>query len=189
MKNLKWCIYTYKHRKAFEYTVRKLIRDPELLEEMLRRSRVHDLDKMYLYLFLDDQVVSQKIHVRRKAHHLENDSPKSREDLVETVIDYECAPYTKPDKPLNAWDFVRKMQELHYLDPKLAEQLFGIMRELGIDISLDLRQDREAMAYMESIGEVTEEMILTEVMRFIREIPEEEYRELNRIIEEQTGRE
>ena len=106
---------------------------------------------------------------------------------METVIDYECAPYTKPDKPLNAWDFVRKMQKLNYLDPELAEQLFGIMRELGIDMSLDLRQDREAMAYMESIGEVTEEMILMEVMHFIREIPEEEYRELNRIIEEQTA--
>ncbi|MBQ8932940.1 MAG: hypothetical protein IJ061_01505 [Lachnospiraceae bacterium] len=184
MKNLNWCIYTYKHRKAFEYTARKLIKDPEALGEMLRRARVHDLDKVFLYVFLDDQIVSQKIHVKRKKHHLENQEPKSRMDLMETVIDYECAPYTKPDKPLNAWDFVRKMDGLGYLDAELAGQLYGIMHEHGSDASRDLREDREGRAYLASFGEVTEEMVLAELMDFIHEIPEEEYRTLCRIVRE-----
>ena len=39
MKNLKWCIYTYRHRKAFEYCVRKYIQEPVLREEMLSIPR------------------------------------------------------------------------------------------------------------------------------------------------------
>ena len=63
MKNMQWCIYTYRHRKAFEYCVRKLIKEPALRDEMLHRARVHDMDKMIMYLFLD-QKEAQEIHVK-----------------------------------------------------------------------------------------------------------------------------
>ena len=115
MKNLKWCIYTYRHRRAFEYCVQKYIREPALREEMLRRADVHDMDKMVMYLFMD-QKSAQDLHVKTQPHHLENDLPRTYEDYVEAVIDYECAPYTKPDKPLNAYDFTNLLMDWKALD-------------------------------------------------------------------------
>ncbi len=173
MKNFEWLVYTYRHRKAFLYTVEKLVRDPEEKAEMLRRAKVHDMDKMVLYLFYD-QLTSQLQHVKTKPHHLECKAPKSRMDLLETVIDYECAPYTKPDKPLNAYDFTKKIEAMNLLDPGIVEQLLSIMHELGIDASYDLTKDAEGMAYMESIGDVTEEMILSEILDYVNENPAEE---------------
>ena len=56
MKNLQWCIYTYRHRRAFEYCVRKYIHQPGLREEMLRRAAVHDMDKMIMYLLMSKDI-------------------------------------------------------------------------------------------------------------------------------------
>ena len=127
MKNLNWCIYTYRHRRAFEYCVNKLIHNPDLKEEMLRRAKVHDMDKMVMYLFLE-QKEAQKIHMMHQPHHLENNLPKTYEDLVETVIDYECAPYTKPDKPLNAYDFTNLLMQMKALDEKTGANLIRAQR-------------------------------------------------------------
>lgn len=48
-------------------------------------------------------------------------------DYREMVIDWECARYTKPDKPLNAYD------TLYYLYPQLESKILPILKELGID--------------------------------------------------------
>ena len=119
---MQWCIYTYRHRKAFEYCVRKLIKEPALRDEMLRRARIHDMDKMIMYLFLD-QKEAQEIHVKTMPHHLENQLPRTYEDYVETVIDYECAPYTKPDKPLNACDFTKLLLDRKVLDVYMGQNI------------------------------------------------------------------
>lgn len=177
MKNLKWCIYTYRHRRAFEYCARKLIKDPALLGEMLRRARVHDMDKMILYLFLD-QKEAQERHVMTKPHHLENQLPRTYEDYVETVIDYECAPYTKPDKPLNAYDFARVLVDWKALDPETGDILIGIMEEFGIANSDSYAEDLEGQAYISGIGEVTEEMIYEEILRYVNENPDNELNEI-----------
>ena len=42
------------------------------------------------------------------------------------IVDWECARYTKPDKPLNAYETLCK----YY--PQLKSKLIGIMRELGL---------------------------------------------------------
>lgn len=171
MKNFDWCVYTYKHRRAFVYVVNRLIKDPVLKTEMLKRARVHDMDKMLLYLFWD-QDRSQRYHVEHVSHHLESGRPQSRYDMVETVIDYECAPYTKPDKPLNAYDFVCKLLDMEILDREKADQLLDIMHEFGIDFSYTVLDDREGMEYVHALGEVTEEMILMEVLQYVRENPD-----------------
>lgn len=171
MKNFDWCVYTYKHRRAFVYVVNRLIHDPELKAEMLRRARIHDMDKMLLYLFWDQQR-SQRYHVEHSAHHLECGSPQTWYDMVETVIDYECAPYTKPDKPLNAYDFVHKLLDMGILEQEKADQLLAIMHELGIDFSDTVMNDREGLDYIQAIGEVTEEMILREVLQYVSENPD-----------------
>ena len=158
MKNLNWCIYTYRHRRAFEYCVNKLIHDPDLREEMLKRARIHDMDKMVMYLFLE-QKEAQKIHMM----HL----PRTYEDLVETIIDYECAPYTKPDKPLNAYDFTNLLMQMKVLDGKTGANLISIMEGLGIASSASNQGDEEGHAYMEQFAEVTEDMIREEIQTYI----------------------
>ena len=173
MRNLKWCRYTYMHRRAFEYCVDKLIREPELRAEMQRRARVHDMDKMVMYLVMD-QKAAQEQHVRTQPHHLENDLPRTYEDLVETVIDYECAPYTKKDKPLNAYDFVNLLMDWKALTAEMGDRLIAIMAELGIDNSDTVSSDEEGRAYIDSIGEVTEDMIINEIVEYIRNGTNEE---------------
>lgn len=179
MKNLKWCIYTYKHRRAFEYCVRRYIHDPALREEMLRRAAVHDMDKMIMYLFMDRKD-AQDLHIHTKPHHLENDLPRTFEDYVETVIDYECAPYTKPDKPLNAYDFTHLLIDWKLIDEQTGNKLFSIMEELGIANSTTYADDEEGKKYISSMEDVTEEMIYEEILTYVNENPDNE---LNMILE------
>ena len=173
MKNLDWCIYTYRHRRAFGYCVRKYIHDPALREEMLRRAEVHDMDKMIMYLFMD-QKEAQEMHVRTKPHHLENSLPRTYEDYVETVMDYECAPYTKPDKPLNAYDFTRLLLDWKALDEETGSRLISIMQELGIANSTTYADDEEGRQYISSLEDVTEEMIYEEILTYINDHPDNE---------------
>lgn len=181
MRNFEWCVYTYKHRRAFIYIVDKLISNPMLKQEMLKRAKVHDMDKMLMYLFLD-QITSQKIHVQNQPHHLESGKGNTYYDLVETVIDYECAPYTKPDKPLNAYDFTKKLLEMGYLEREKADRLFEIMHDFGIDRSYKVTEDLEGLAYMDEIGEVTEEMILLEVLKYVDDNRNNELKHIENIL-------
>lgn len=183
MKNLKWCIYTYRHRRAFEYCVHKYIREPALREEMLRRADIHDMDKMVMYLFMD-QKAAQEMHVKTQPHHLENDLPRTYEDYVETVIDYECAPYTKPDKPLNAYDFTNLLMDWKALDEDTGSKLISIMEKIGIANSATYIEDEEGQKYINSLEDVTEEMIYEEILTYINNHPDNA---LNMILEHVRG--
>lgn len=48
------------------------------------------------------------IHQQISRHHVDNHLLKTKADLVETVIDWECARFTKPDKQLNAYETLMK---------------------------------------------------------------------------------
>ena len=168
MRNLEWLVYTYRHRRAFEYCVKKRVRDPQLRQKMLLRARVHDMDKMVMYLFMD-QRKAQRLHMQTQPHHLENDLLRTHEDLVEAVIDYECAPYTKPDKPLNAYDFVMKLMDMSLLDDETGARLIDIMKELDIARTGTIAGDAEGLAYCAAIGPVTEAMVLEEILCYIDE--------------------
>ena len=185
MKNLEWCIYTYRHRRAFQYCVCKYIKEPSLRAEMLRRAKVHDMDKMIMYLFMN-QKEAQERHVRTQKHHLENDLPRTCEDLVETVIDYECAPYTKPDKPLNAYDFTKLLLDRNVLDAETGGKLIAIMEKIGIANSTTYRDDAEGQKYIREFDKVTEEMIYEEILRYVNENPDNE---LNAILDFLSDRE
>lgn len=170
MKNFDWCAYTYRHRIALQYVLEELVQETELKEQMKQRAIMHDRDKMFLYLFLE-QIDCQHYHVAHQPHHLENPLQKSYEDLVETVLDFESAPYTKPDKPLNAFDFTKRLLSLGYIEQEVADQLFSIMHDFGIDASYDITQDIQKRVFMESLPQVTEEMILAEVEAFLETDP------------------
>ena len=73
------------------------------------RGLLHDAEKPFLYLLpWMTEVDVQQFHRTHNRHHVKNNLKKSREDLLDAVIDWECARMTKPDKPLNAYDTLMK---------------------------------------------------------------------------------
>lgn len=109
--------YTLKHRKAF------LEIEKRLLGHNTIRGHLHDLDKIFLKLFLSKDMVS-RIHRAHARHHAKNACTK--QDYVQMVVDWECARYTKPDKPLNA------RETLYRYYPELESKIIPILKELNL---------------------------------------------------------
>lgn len=109
--------YTLAHRKAFRKVEKELFRHNTI------RGWLHDLDKIFLYLFLSRDTV--RIFHRNHSRHHEKKA-HTHEDYVQMVIDWECARFTKPDKPLNARDTLERFY------PNLKEQVLPIIEELGL---------------------------------------------------------
>lgn len=167
MKNLEYCKYTYRHRRALEYLVNKLIKSEDEKNIMLKRIKKHDMDKMLMYQFLEKENAS-KLHREYASHHLENNPEKDYFDMLEAIFDYEVAGYTKPDKPLNAYDTI-----IQYKKDKISDNLFkhlmSILKEFGMDKSYSVTEDKEGMEYLSQFNEVTEEMIQEELLNYILE--------------------
>lgn len=111
--------YTLEHRKAFKKV------EKELLGHNTWRSIVHDIDKVVLYNFWEHKKVKE-FHRKNARHHVENDIKKNKNDYIEMVIDWECARYTKPDKPLNAYD------TLYNIYPNLESEILPILKKFDI---------------------------------------------------------
>ena len=159
MRNYEYCAYTYRHREV--------IKDEKTKEKMLRRAEYHDLDKLVLYQFLEHEE-SHNYHRQTQPHHMENNLEKSYYDKLEAILDYESAGYTKPDKPLNAWDFLMKRPDKFKKDE--YEDLLQICRDLGIDKSYPVTDDKEGMEYLKKFETVTEEMITYEILHYVSRI-------------------
>ena len=82
MNNFESCKYTYKHRKALEYLINLKIKDENIKKEMLKRAKIHDMDKMTLYLIIDKSEAS-KLHRKTASHHMENKNNKDYYDYLE----------------------------------------------------------------------------------------------------------
>ncbi len=117
IKNMDRIKYTLAHRKVFREIER------QLLGHNTVRSLFHDLDKVFLYPFFE----YKKVHNwhRNHAYHHEVKA-KTHSDFVQMVIDWECARYTKPDKPLNARETLDKFY------PRLKSKVLPIIEELGL---------------------------------------------------------
>ena len=111
--------YTKEHRKAFKKI------EKEILGHNTWRSIVHDLDKVILYNIWPHKKV-KNFHRATARHHVENKIKKNKSDYIEMVIDWECARYTKPDKPLNAYDTLYKWY------PELEKEILPILEEYNI---------------------------------------------------------
>lgn len=103
-EKIKKIIYTLRHKKAF------LKVEKQLTGKNTLRGYLHDSDKLLLYLFGFWMNVKDihKFHRKINRHHVKNNLKKTTNDLIETIIDWECARLTKPDKPLNAYDTLMK---------------------------------------------------------------------------------
>jgi hypothetical protein len=97
--------YIIRHKIAFLKIEKKLTGKISLA------GLLHDLDKIFLHmLFLSEDTI-RKIHRENSSHHVEN--RKNKIDYIQMIIDCECARYTKPDKPLNAYETFSKYYPEH----------------------------------------------------------------------------
>ena len=170
IKNLWYCEYTYLHRRALAYYIKKNdYLDNEEKKLLLKRAEIHDMDKMTLYLFRDKEKAS-KYHREHSSHHIKTNVLYTHDDLLESIFDYECAALTKPDKPLNAYDTVIKYYS------EFTESYMPELRRLHMDHSY-LAIEEKDKEYISSIN-VTENDILNEVSVYLNNNPENIYTEL-----------
>lgn len=90
--------YTFKHK----IQIYKMYKQYNT-KVSLFRVIMHDLDKLFLYLFLPKLLV-HKIHTKCIRHH----NPKNYDDFSEQYLDWASARFTKPDKPLDAIEVAEK---------------------------------------------------------------------------------
>ena len=115
--NCRKILYTLRHKMAYISTAKKC-RGYNKVSDYL-----HDVDKLiYLIIGIPARVAS-KWHRRYSRHHMQNGVIR---DLSGAVIDFECARITKPDKPLNARDTLKK----YY--PSIAEEGLDICDKWNI---------------------------------------------------------
>lgn len=88
------------------------------------RFLFHDMEKPFLDLFLPHATV-RKIHRKFSRHHVEYIFPKHY-DLLAMVIDWECARFTKPDKPFGA------LETLCTYYPELTTRIVPILKTLKL---------------------------------------------------------
>lgn len=155
MKNIEHIKYTYKHRKIVILLAQKYFSDNK---ELLEQVEYHDLDKLFMYLFYNKSDVS-RIHRDLVAHH-ENEIEKTELDYIEMVLDWESARYTKPDKPLNAYDTL-----CNYY-PNMVDKILPILKSIGIDKS-NLPMDEEVLEYSNSLGDISLKEITGELISYL----------------------
>ena len=157
MDNLDKLLYTYKHRKVVMFLGKKYSNN----EELLKRLEKHDLDKMYLLLMYKKNEL-EGVHSSIANHH-DNGKEKDYLDYVEMVLDWESARYTKPDKPLNAYDTLYK----YY--PHLKKEILPILEEFNIDKS-NLPMEDDVVEYVKALDNSNEEDIKKELIGYIEKL-------------------
>lgn len=101
----------------------------KLLGRYKYKYKFHDLDKILMYIFLPFLGTKRikRIHKKINRHHVIHTFYKQR-NYEEAVIDWECARFTKPDKPETAREVIdiKFKDTVHY--PFLLEQIekFGL---------------------------------------------------------------
>ena len=156
MENDKHIKYTYIHRKIVIYLANKYVKKDK--EKILKQIEKHDVDKLFMYLFYSKNDVS-RFHRELSSHH-ENDIEKTEIDYIEMVLDWESARYTKPDKPLNAYDTLYK----YY--PNLENKIMPILNEFGIN-QTNLPMEKDVIEYANTIKDTTMLQIKIEMKEYL----------------------
>lgn len=120
-QRLEKTLYTLKHRKAFREIEKKYFGYVSF------RGYIHDIDKVFLYILIGIEATT-RFH-RKFAKHHEN-SARTYQDFKEMAIDWECARYTKEDKPLNAYD------TLYLYYPYFELKILPILKAMGVAYSI-----------------------------------------------------
>ena len=109
--------YTLRHKKAFLNIEKNLLRKNTI------RGYLHDIDKVFLYMFMNYKD-AHNFHRNHSRHH--SIKAKTEKDFIQMVIDWECARYTKPDKPLNA------RETLYKYYPDLSDKVEPILKKFNL---------------------------------------------------------
>ncbi|MGL5692073.1 MAG: hypothetical protein ACRDD8_14820 [Bacteroidales bacterium] len=112
--------YTSEHWVAYQVTAYRL-------QVWSPRHLLHDVDKLFMYPFFSKEKVT-RIHRLHNKHHVKHQAVGSirLSDVVDAIVDWECARITKPDKPLNARDTLYKFYPQH------SEQFEPILKFLKL---------------------------------------------------------
>lgn len=156
MKNKEYIEYTYKHRKVVMLLAKKYFKDNK---ELLNKLKFHDMDKIFTYLFYDKKTASN-MHRDHSNHH-DNGKEKEYLDYVEMALDWESARYTKPDKPLNAYDTL----VAYY--PHLEEHILPILKEMGID-KPNMPMEEDILNSINNLKDVSKKDIEKELIENIK---------------------
>ena len=108
--NLHKMRYTYLHRQAIFTLAEKLGIDatPYL---------THDTEKYLMYLWLEEDVTRECHRILNRHHDYDKGVAIDRETLVEMMLDWESARFSKPDKPRNAYDTLYKWMPVEMHEP------------------------------------------------------------------------
>ena len=111
--NLHKMRYTYLHRQAIFTLAEKLGIDatPYL---------THDTEKYFMYLWLKEDVTRECHRILNRHHDYDKSVAIDRETLVEMMLDWESARFSKPDKPRNAYDTLYKWMPVEMHEPMAA---------------------------------------------------------------------
>ena len=111
--NLHKMRYTYLHRQAIFTLAEKLGIDatPYL---------THDTEKYLMYLWLEEDVTRECHRILNRHHDYDKGVAIDRETLVEMMLDWESARFSKPDKPRNAYDTLYKWMPVEMHEPMAA---------------------------------------------------------------------
>lgn len=119
MNRFQAMLYTLKHKKAF------LKVEKESLGKNTLRGYLHDVDKLILYPILGKSR-THKLHRKYSRHHFDN--IKTIQDKIQMLIDWESARYTKPDKPLSAFNFLTQAH------PKSVNELLPLILAMNMQL-------------------------------------------------------
>ena len=144
MDNLESIKFTYKHRKVVDFLAKKYLSKEEY-EEIYHQIKLHDFDKMMSYLFYPRETC-KIIHRENNAHHLENNKTRTRLDYLEMIFDWESARYTKPDKPLNAYETLEKFYKNE------EEHLLPLLKELHLDKE-NTKPEEDVVRYVSTLND------------------------------------
>lgn len=134
-------IYTLNHKQAF--LALNLIFSGMYYSDAI----LHDTDKLVLYEVLPKSEAS-RIHKKYAPHHIANS--RNSMDLEQCIIDYECARFTKPDKPLNAYDTIFKYFPNNYkkLEPTLIKLGINSSRNTDFDFTKWNHLNNDSIQYI-----------------------------------------
>lgn len=137
-ENREYQIYTLNHKQAF------MALEQKLRGQITLSGILHDVDKLVLYGLMPKEEASA-LHRKYAYHHINN--CETARDLEDCVIDYECARFTKADKPLNAYNTIFKYCPNQYERLKPALDKFRLNNRTNIILILKVGDLQEQTNY------------------------------------------
>lgn len=129
-RNFDYSVYTCLHRIAFKYIIsymKIILSEKDYLELINNAVIYHDIDKLMMYQIMNKES-AHNYHINDARHHIECKKRKNYYDKLESIIDWECAALSKPDKPLNAMCTL----DTYYSDSEIYDELLSIIDSLSI---------------------------------------------------------